>query len=187
MNIFLISELINKDGSPISGDKKLNQVNNKTTSKSTTDDFVGTSRQGISYYNNHGRVYVGEEDETTEVPEKKVKTNKKKKPTKRKELKETGRKKMYSLIEDVFTKKDFDREFVQKNKLDDFRLNGIQDLETIKETNPILMRKVSTLRDLIEKTSTSGEEKAIILNFLLSMDIMDIPNEYKQELKKKLG
>lgn len=184
MNIFLVSELIDKDGSPISGDEKINQVDKETTSNSTTDDFVGTSRQGVSYYNNHGRVYVGEEDETTEPPKKKVK---KKKPSKRKKLKETGRKKMYSLIEDVFTKKDFDREFVKSNSVGDFRLNGIQDLEVIKETNPILLRKVNSLRDLIEKTSTSGEEKAIILNFLLSMDITDIPNEYKQELKKKLG
>ena len=43
------------------------------------------------------------------------------------------------------------------------------------------------LKDIIEKNSTSGEEKAVILNHLLGMDISDIPHEYKQELKNKLG
>ena len=195
MNLILISELINKDGTRISGDKKINQVNNMTASNLTTDDFVSTTRQGISFYNNFGRVYVGEDDDTNDgvkVPDgdkpkkpKKTKKSKKHSPMSTK-LKENSKKRMESIIEDIFTKKDFDKEFVEK-KTKDLKLNGIQDLEVIKETNPILIRKVATLRDVIEKNSTSGEEKAIILNYLLSMDTTDIPTEYKEELKKKLG
>jgi hypothetical protein len=192
MNLILISELINKDGTRISGDKKINQVNNMTASNLTTDDFVSTTRQGISFYNNFGRVYVGEDDDTNDgvkVPNgdkpKKTKKSKKRSPMSTK-LKENSKKRMESIIEDIFTKKDFDKEFVEK-KTKDLKLNGIQDLEVIKETNPILIRKVATLRDVIEKNSTSGEEKAIILNYLLSMDTTDIPTEYKEELKKKLG
>jgi len=192
MNLILISELINKDGTRISGDKKINQVNNMTASNLTTDDFVSTTRQGISFYNNFGRVYVGEDDDTNDgvkVPDgdkpKKTKKSKKRSPMSTK-LKENSKKRMESIIEDIFTKKDFDKEFVEK-KTKDLKLNGIQDLEVIKETNPILIRKVATLRDVIEKNSTSGEEKAIILNYLLSMDTTDIPTEYKEELKKKLG
>lgn len=196
MNLILISELINKDGTRISGDKKINQVNNMTASNLTTDDFVSTTRQGISFYNNFGRVYVGEDDDTNDgvkVPDgdkpkkpKKTKKSKKHSPTMSTKLKENSKKRMESIIEDIFTKKDFDKEFVEK-KTKDLKLNGIQDLEVIKETNPILIRKVATLRDVIEKNSTSGEEKAIILNYLLSMDTTDIPTEYKEELKKKLG
>ena len=80
---------------------------------------------------------------------------------------------------------DFDKEFVEKRKKD-LRLNGIESLESIRETNPILIRKVGTLKDLIEKNSASGEEKAIILNFLLDMDMTDVPQQYKDELKKKI-
>lgn len=188
MNIILISELINKDGSRISGNKKIDQFNNMTASNSTTDDMVGTSKQGISFFNNFGRVYVGEDDEIE------VKTNKKDKPKQPKtppnkgdkKLRRVAKDKMVSLVEDIFTKKDFDREFVD-NKPKDLKLNGIQDISSIRDTNPILIRKVGALKDMIEKNSASGEEKAVIINFLLSMDTTDIPYEYKQELKKKLG
>ncbi len=37
-----------------------------TASKITTDDKVHMQRQGVSRYNNYGRVYVGEDDETTD-------------------------------------------------------------------------------------------------------------------------
>ena len=48
MNIILLNELVNKDGSRISGDKKIDQINNVTSSKETTDDYVHTTRQGVS-------------------------------------------------------------------------------------------------------------------------------------------
>ena len=187
MNIFLLSELVNKDGSRIKGDGKVDQVNNMTTSKITTDDFVHMTRQGISRYNNYGRIYYGEDDESKDDAELPKKDKKKKNPKKPiKNIKESGKKKMGSLIEDIFTKKDFDKEFVNLRR-DDLRLNGIPELDVIRETNPILIRKVGALKDIIEKNSASGEEKAIILNHLLGMDMTDIPYEYKQELKKKLG
>lgn len=183
MNILLLKELINKDGSRIKGDEPFNQANSMSTTNITTDDFVHMTRQGISRYSNYGRFrYHGESDETKEKAKLPKKDKKKKYP---KKLKEEGKNKMNSLIEDIFTKKDFDKEFVKKN-IGDLKLNGIQDLDTIRETNPILIRKVSALKDIIEKNSVSGEEKAIILNHLLSMDLSDIPSEYKQELRKKL-
>lgn len=187
MNIFLLSELVNKDGSRISGGDKIDQVNNMSTSKITTDDFINMSRQGVSRYNNYGRIYYGENDESNDhvkLPKEDKKKKNPKKPIKK--IKESGRQKMNSLVEDIFTKKEFDKEFVDV-KRDDLRLNGIPELDVVRETNPILIRKVGALKDIIEKNSTSGEEKAIILNHLLSMDITDIPYQYKQELKKKLG
>lgn len=209
MNILLIKELVNKDGSRISGDEKIDQDDNMTTSKITTDDAVRMQRQGISWYTNFGRVYYNEDDDTNdgvelppedkeEIPEpkKQKRTRPKRKPPIIKldvgtpspfypKLKESGKNKMNSLIEDIFTKKDFDKEFVEKRKKD-LRLNGIESLESIRETNPILIRKVGTLKDIIEKNSASGEEKAIILNFLLDIDLTDVPQQYKEELKKKI-
>jgi len=185
MNVILISELVNKDGSRIKGDARVDQDNNMTTSKITTDDFIQMTRQGLSKYNNFGRLYYGENDDTNDEvglpPEDKKQKNKKK--TK---LKKKSKKKMKSIVEDIFTKKDFDKEFVDK-KYKDLKSSGIGGLESIRDTNPILIRKVGALKDIIEKNSTSGEEKAVILNHLLTMDISDIPQEYKQELKKKLG
>jgi len=205
MNILLIKELVNKDGSRISGDEKIDQDNNMTTSKITTDDAVRMQRQGISWYTNFGRVYYNEDDDTNDgvnlPPEDEELKRKKGTKPKRKQkiqnpnigtpspknpkLKESGKNKMNSLIEDIFTKKDFDKEFVEKRKKD-LRLNGIESLESIRETNPILIRKVGTLKDLIEKNSASGEEKAVILNFLLDIDMTDVPQQYKEELKKKI-
>jgi hypothetical protein len=182
MNIFLLSELVNKDGSRIKGDDKVDQINNMSSTKITTDDFVHMTRQGVSRYNNYGRIYYGEDDESKKYVELPKKDKKKKNP---KKIKESGKLKMNSLIEDIFTKKDFDREFVDVN-VKDLRLNGIPNLDVVRETNPILIRKVGALKDIIEKNSTSGEEKAIIINYLLSMDITDIPREYKEELRKKL-
>lgn len=191
MNIFLISELINKDGTPIGGNVKINSNNDYSASKLTTDDYIDSTIQGLSFYNNFGRTaYLGEDDEEdVKLPKKdkeKIKPKKARIKRKKSKIKESGENKMRSLIEDIFTKKDFDREFVEKG-VKDLRLNGIQDLESIKDTNPILIRKVSALKDIIEKNSASGEEKAIILNHLLSIDMTDVPVEYKEELKKKLG
>ena len=200
MNVLFLSELVNKDGSRISGDEKIDQDNNMTTSKITTDDKVRMQRQGISWYTNFGRVYYNEDDETNdnvELPPKDKEPKRKKgaKPKRKQKiqkpntgtpkLKEISRKKMNSIVEDIFTKKDFDREFVDVKKKD-LRFNGIESLESIRETNPILIRKVNSLKEIIEKNSASGEEKAIILNFLLDMDMTDVPQQYKDELKKKI-
>jgi len=186
MTILFLNEFVDKNGARIKGDLPINQVNNKTTSNSTTDDFIAATRQNAwSRYTNYGRVtYIGEDDEEdVELPKK---DKEKKKPKKVKNpLEEESKRKMDSLIEDIFTKKDFDKEFVNK-KQSDLRLNGIQPLDAIKETNPILIRKVQNLKELIEKNDATGEEKAIILNYLLSIDMTDIPVEYKNELKKKI-
>jgi len=172
MNILLVTELVNKDGSRISGGQKIDQLNNVTASKETTDDYVHMTRQGVSRYNNYGRTYVGEDDKkNSEVKEpKKIK----KKIIKKKNIKEN-----------IFTKKEFDKEFVKTNNTDSIQTK-IGELNSIRDTNPILIRKVGALKDIIEKNNASGEEKAVILNYLLSMDLTDIPSNQKEELKRRL-
>lgn len=194
MNLPFLKEFIDRYGVKISGDEPINQSNNMTASDLTNDDKVVTSRQGISRYFNYGRIMVGEDDEEnvelSPQDKKKIKPNlksKKRKPHSLKsELKETSKNKMDELIEDVFTKKDFDKDFITKKNISDLRLNAIQPIDTIKESNPILLRKVVILKDLMDKDDITGEEKAIILNHLLSIDMTDIPQQYKEELKKKI-
>jgi hypothetical protein len=194
MNILIrkhiINEFVNKDGSRISGDEKYNQDDSMTTSPTnppiTTDDHIKSTRQGMSRY--MYRSFYGEEDETNsdvEVPEDEKETKKPKKNLKKK-LKKESRDKMDSIIEDIFTKKSFDDDMVAKMRDNQMSLNGIPDLESIRDTNPILIRKVAALKDIIEKNNATGPEKAVLLNHLLGIDMNDIPSEYKSELKKKI-
>lgn len=185
MNLPFLKEFIDRYGIKISGDEPINQFNNVTASDLTNDDKVVMSRQGISRYFNYGRIMVGEDDEeNVELPPK---DRKKRKPHSLKsKLKETSKNKMDELIEDVFTKKDFDKDFITKKNSSDLRLNAIQPMDSIKESNPIILRKVVILKDLIDKDDVTGEEKAIILNYLLSINMTDIPQQYKEELKKKI-
>ena len=176
MAILLLREFITKGGAKIKGDMPINSNDDVTASKLTTDDKQN-QMQGLSRYNNYGRwKYMSDKKPNL--------TKKKNKKSLKKRVEEGSAKKMDELIEDIFTKKDFDRDFVTKQP--DLRLNGIQNLDTIKDSNPILIRKVETLRDLIGKNDATGEEKAIIINYLLDMDMTDIPVEYKNELKKKI-
>ena len=185
-----LSELIDKDGTKIKGDEPLNPG---ATSSLTTDDAIKMNRQtAMPKFLYRG--FYGEDDETNvdaKVPGKKSKKNSKKKPKKskkniKKSLKKESRDKMKGVIENIFTKKDFDRDIVDNFKYSDVKLNGIPDLGTISDTNPILIRKTAILKDIIEKNDATGEEKAIIINHILGMDMTDIPQVFKSELKKKI-
>jgi hypothetical protein len=180
MNIVLLSELVNKNGSRISGDYKIDQDNSMTTSPSeppvTTDDFIKATRQGKSMF--MYRSFYSEDNEENKDAKLPKKDKKKKNPKKAK----TNKK----IKESVFTKKDFDKEFVEK-QTNSLIKNEIPNLESIRDTNPILIRKVSLLKDIIEKNNTSGEELGVILNHILSMDLKKLSKEYKDILKNKLN
>ena len=180
MNIILLSELVKKNGSRIGGDYKIDQDDSMTTSPAeppvTTDDFIKATRQGKTLY--MYRSFYTEDDEENQDAKLPKKDKQKKNPKKAKTKKK--------LKEDVFTKKEFDREFVEK-QISDLTNNEIPNLEALRESNPILIRKVTALRDIIEKNNTSGEEIGVILNFLLSMNLREVPKEYKNILKNKLN
>jgi hypothetical protein len=192
MNIFLLKEFVNKSGSRIKGDYRIDQVNSMTTSPAsppvTTSDYVNSTRQGMSRY--MYRSFYGENDETNdaEIPEedkqKKYPKNGKKKVVKK--LKESSKVKLDELINDIITKKNFDSDIINKIKTSELRLNAMPSLDIVKETNPILVRKVIALKDILDKNEPTGEELAIILNYILDTDMSKIPNQYKEELKKKI-
>ena len=100
---------------------------------------------------------------------------------------ESSKKKMKNMVEDIVDKK-FPKEVVDKiKKYGDVRKNGVPDIEIISEENPLLVRKVKSLVDIIEKNQATGEQKGVILNFLINnIGTVDIPTEYKQEMLKKL-
>jgi hypothetical protein len=94
---------------------------------------------------------------------------------------------MKSMVEDIVDKK-FPKEVVDKiTKYGDVNKNGIPDIDIISEENPLLVRKVKNLIDIISKNQATGEQKGVILNFLINnIGTTDIPMEYKQEMLKKL-
>lgn len=100
---------------------------------------------------------------------------------------ESSKKKMKNMVEDIVDKK-FPKEVVDKlKKYGDIRKNGVPDIEVISEENPLLVRKVKSLVDIVEKNQATGEQKGVILNFLINnIGTIDIPTEYKQEMLKKL-
>ena len=102
-------------------------------------------------------------------------------------VEEASKKKMKNMVEDIVDKK-FPKEVVDKiKKYGDVRKNGVPDIEIISEENPLLVRKVKSLVDIIEKNQATGEQKGVILNFLINnIGTVDIPTEYKQEMLKKL-
>lgn len=102
-------------------------------------------------------------------------------------MEESSKKKMKSMVEDIVDKK-FPKEVVDKiKKYGDIRKNGVPDIEIISDENPLLVRKVKNLIDIVEKNQATGEQKGVILNFLINnIGTIDIPTEYKQEMLKKL-
>jgi hypothetical protein len=185
----IINELVDADGKKIGGDDgAISSDDAISASDYTTDDFVRTSRQGMSRFLYRG--FFGEDDEVEdgeeelELPPGDESRFKKKKS---KDLEEAANYKMKNVIEDIFTKKKFDDDMVKSYRDNQIRMNGIPPLDTIRDTNPILIRKVSVLKDIIDKNDATGEEKAVIINHLLDMNLADIPREYKEELKKKLA
>ena len=102
-------------------------------------------------------------------------------------ISESSKNKMKNMVEDIVDKK-FPKEVVDKiKKYGDINKNGIPDIEIISEENPLLVRKVKNLIDIISKNQATGEQKGVILNFLINnIGTIDIPMEYKQEMLKKL-
>jgi hypothetical protein len=105
----------------------------------------------------------------------------------KKSLGEASKQKMEEYVEDIVSK-NFSKDVLSNVKSsDDIRMNGVPDVEVISQENPVLVRKVKTLIDIIEKNQATGEQKGMILNYLINnIGTTDIPSEYKQEMMKKL-
>jgi hypothetical protein len=95
-------------------------------------------------------------------------------------IKEVAKNKIDNMIEDIVNKK------IAKDILN-VRKNGIPDIDVVSEENPILVRKLKNLVDIVDLNQATGEQKGVILNFLINnIGTVDIPVEYKEEIVKKL-
>jgi hypothetical protein len=104
-----------------------------------------------------------------------------------KDLNEVAKNKMKGMVEDVVNKKFPEEVLNNLKKYGDITKNGIPDIEVISEENPLLVRKVKNLIDIIKKNQADGQQKGVVLNFLINnIDTIDIPAEYKKEMLKKL-
>lgn len=98
----------------------------------------------------------------------------------KRKIKETSSDKMKGMVEDLVTKQ------ITKDVFN-LKKNGIPDIDVVSEENPILVRKLKNLIDIVGLNQATGEQKGVILNFLIdNIGIVDIPTEYKQEIVKKL-
>jgi hypothetical protein len=155
-----IDEFVDEKGGKLQGDHHIDQSNKAASSRDTTDDAV--HKKAGSQSSIYRRVSW---------------------MTDKKSLEEVAKGKMKNVVEDILSKKNYDKDVIDRVK----NSNGIPDVSVLKETLPVLMRKISHIKTLLDREEVGGDEKAILLNSLLSVDLTDIPSEYKRELARKLG
>lgn len=194
-----INELVNKDGTRIgSNNVQIGQNNSKSASNSTSDPIYDPEtgkqlRNAVSQQRQNGQrgrnagyllripaTSVGSSDGMSYMSDKDKDKNKEK-------VKKSSKKKMTKMVEDIVNKK-FSKEVLNKVKTNgDINKNGVPDIEIISDENPLLVRKVKNLIDIISKNQATGEQKGVILNYLINnIGSTDIPMEYKNEMLKKL-
>jgi hypothetical protein len=198
----ILNELVNSDGTRIGGNNvKLSRDNSKSSSDSTMDPMYNpedgdqvrnsvvqsTRQQGYrGYYSLVPMPSVKTPNATINTYTDNIDYMDDKKGVK-KTIKKISKKKMEEMVEDIVSKK------ISKDVIDDVKTynvinkNGIPDIEIISDENPLLVRKVKNLIDIVKKNQANGEQKGVILNFLVNnIDTIDIPVEYKKEILKKL-
>jgi len=190
-----INELVNKDGTRIGANNvQIGQNNSKSASNSTSDPMYDPEdgdqlKNAVSQQRQNGYrgwkatmllpmqaiSYMSDEDEKTG------------KSLTKEKIKKSSKKKMTKMVEDIVNKK-FSKEVLDKVKINgDINKNGVPDIEIISDENPLLVRKVKNLIDIISKNQATGEQKGVILNYLINnIGSTDIPMEYKSEMLKKL-
>lgn len=194
-----INELVDKDGVRLGGNNvKLSVDNSVSSSNSTIDPMYNptngrqlknaTALQRQQGYRKSPYSLVpmptmtpGKDPSIDYMDDEEELSNPKKR------LEDKSKQKMEEYVEDIVTKK-FPKDVLNKVKsTDDIRRNGVPDVEVIAQENPVLVRKVKNLIDIIEKNQATGEQKGMILNYLINnIGMVDIPSEFKQEMLKKL-
>lgn len=172
-----LDELIDDSGALVDGDEN-NGTDIVTTgwnNPQTSREFSRKTSQGPRYYYspNYGHQYYRESVED------------------KMDMSTIAENKMKNMIEDIMRKSSYDdMDFV--SRYDDFEISKetsiplFTELKT-KYEKPVLARKTLFLGDLMKKEIVNGEELAIILNHLLSVnEDIEIPKEYKKELINRI-
>jgi len=239
-----LEELVNDEGGLIGGNKRdgaSSHDSNEITSKSTTDDFVNTSRQGVSRWFSYRRFYGESEDDpllkntpivgigslinqseleevdktaeplgdlyknSTSPADFEIKAKQQgysdEEIEKRQEKlfrkttedqKETGNSKIpleedNEVNEDIIVKKR-NQDIVNKNTKE-FPLGfKIPYYSETKNKNPLVIKKLVYLINIIKKEDLTPEDKAaIIYQFISGVDTSDISLEHKKYLNKTIN
>lgn len=187
-----IEELVDADGGIISGDEKynkgseiktgpINQPDDEKGVPTTTDDFAATSIQprnwwwSLSYGYGQGKgkspigSNIGMHSDNYELDESEL----------------TEEQMMKNMVEDILSKKSSNQDLVKKSENSDVNRGEIPDVSKIEDTKMIAVGKTKDLVASIKDGNLSGEDLAILLNFVLyNTDTTEIPSEYKNILRK---
>lgn len=163
-----VDEFVDSDGSYIEGDWNPNkrEIFVGKDRPETSREFAMFTAQGPRYYYtpHYGasRVYTRES-----IAESKMK----------------------SMIEDILSAdKSKDSDILSNVDFENnsFEIPELSELKS-KHQRPIIARKAKYLGDMMQREGVSGEEIAIIFNYLFSqINLEEIPLHYKKELIKKL-
>jgi hypothetical protein len=202
---FLISELVNKNGTRLGSDNiNLSVDDSISTSNSTLDPMfnpdTGEQIKSSSVQSTTQQGYKGwysllpmpsvkaSSSINIDVYDNNIDHMKDVKKTSKQKSKKITKKKIDEMIEDLVRKKN--SKDIINYMSDDNELkkdNDILEIDNISEENPLLVRKVKALIDIIEKNEANGEQKGIILNFLIkNIGTVDIPSNYKKEIMNNI-
>jgi len=195
-----IDELVNDDGSMISGDEKYNKgvdvktgpINMPGDEKGIAQDTDKFRSQAIQPRNWWWSLSYGYGQGSGKRPDTTTSNSMHSLPLGFHESEEISEadiseERMRKMVEDILSRKSDNQELVKKRNNSDVNRNGIPDIEKRSDTKMIMVGKLRDLIDTMESGNLSGEEFGIILNFLLStLDTSSIPSDYKNIIRKKI-
>lgn len=172
-----IDELVNGDASPIEGDSVDSPNLVKVAPGQTGDDFAKQAIQAPRFYGAFATShhYAPIKDSIEDNSEKES-------------IDEIAKERMKDMIEAIVNKQDGEG-IVNRTISPDVNRNGIPDIEELANSigKPAAARHTQIFIYDITKTPLTGDEKAIILNYVLSnFNTTDISPDYKAILKSKL-
>lgn len=201
-----IDELVNGDGSMISGDEKYNKgVDVKTGPINMPGDVKGVAQDtdkfrsqavqprnwwwSLSYGYGQGSGKRPDSVTASSVHSQPFETGDSSAVSENETVSESdiSEERMRKMVEDILSKKSDNQDLVNKRNNSDVNRNGIPDIEELSDTKMIMVGKLRDLIDTMESGNLSGEEFGIILNFLVStLDTSSIPSDYKNIIRKKI-
>lgn len=179
-----LDELVDGDGTFIGGDKSYETTSQISTAPAQTmDKFVTTARQryrwpyvyGGTPYSSGNRI-AGMEDFDDNINGDD-------------EMLDEATLRAQKMVEDIIQKQKQQKGFVSKNNITDINRNKIPDIDELSTrfNKHNISSNLQSLIKGINSESLSGEEKAIILSYLISnIGMNDIEPDYKNILKSKI-
>ena len=179
-----IKELVNSDGSFISGDHTRNSNREIETGPvdvdgipQTTDDYAATAIQPRNWWTLYGNNQYGGTNYSHGVL-----------PIGEAEKKVIAKDKMEKMVEDLIKSKPDYRDMVKKTISTDINRNKIPDLDDLTNANKqIVVSKLNQLVESIKHNALTSDEIGIIIYYLIAnVNITKLSDDYKNIIKKKL-